>query len=474
MAGEEQVAKAEQGKADIEGSLYQEVGGTGLKNFGGFISEEFLQELDGIRGIKTYAEMRDMSSTIGAIMLIIETLTKGCEWYFEAASEEAKDVEASDFMTSCLDDMESTWSETLCEIMSMCVFGWAALEIILKKRDGKNSRYNDNRIGIANLPIRAQETLQKWINAKDANGNDNPDKIAAMEQILVTGRTAVIPIEKLILFRMRPFKNNPEGRSLLRNAYRPYFFLKRIEEIEAVGVEHDMVGIPIIKAPQKIFSTNATPDEKKQLARFKTLASKMKNGKTLGIVFPTERDQAGNPLYEIELLSVQGSKIFDTDKIINRYEKKIATAMLADFLFLGQGSTGSWALSDDKTSMFAAALGGMLDGICETINRKLVPLLCRLNGFDTEKTPTLKHGDLESVDMQKLAAALTSLAGTGIVTPDDDIENFVRRNMRLPEKNTISSDVGTGSGDPESEAETALNDVEEEANAGKKDAADRK
>lgn len=469
MAGKNtKVSKA--GSADIAVNLYEEVGGTGLKNFGGFLSEEFLAELDGIKGIKTYAEMRDMSSTIGAVMLIIETLAKGCEWYFEAASEEAKDVEASDFMTSCLDDMETTWSETLIEILSMCVFGWVALEIILKKRDGKNSRYSDNRIGIANLPIRAQETLQRWHNAKDANGNENPDKLAAMEQILVTGRTAVIPIEKLLMFRVRPFKNNPEGRSLLRNAYRPYFFLKRIEEIEAIGVEHDMVGIPVVKAPQKIFSTNATPDEKRQLARFKTLTSKMKNGKTLGIVFPTEKDQAGNDMYSLELLSVQGSKIFDTDKIIQRYERKIATAMLADFLFLGQGSTGSWALSDDKTSMFAASLGGLLDGICETFNRKLVPLLMKVNGFKTDKTPTLKHGDLENVDMQKLAAALSALTGSGIITPDDDIENYTRRNMRLPEKNVVSSDVGTGSGDPD-EANAALNDVAAEAEAGKKDAA---
>ena len=55
-------------------------------------------------------------------------------------------------------------------------------------------------------------------------------------------KQVVIPMEKCLLFRTQTHKNNPEGRSILRNAYRSWYFKKRIEEIEGVGIERDLAG----------------------------------------------------------------------------------------------------------------------------------------------------------------------------------------------------------------------------------------
>jgi hypothetical protein len=43
-------------------------------------------------------------------------------------------------------------------------------------------------------------------------------------------QTTVIPIEKSLLFRTSIAKGNPEGVSLLRTAYRSWYFKKRLEE----------------------------------------------------------------------------------------------------------------------------------------------------------------------------------------------------------------------------------------------------
>lgn len=53
--------------------------------------------------------------------------------------------------------------------------------------------------------------------------------------------------------------------------------------------------------------------------------------------------------YEAELLSTGGTRQFDTNAIINRYDTKIAQTVLADFIMLGHEKTGSFALSSDKT-----------------------------------------------------------------------------------------------------------------------------
>ena len=74
--------------------------------------------------------------------------------------------------------------------------------------------------------------------------------------------------------------------------------------------------------------------------------------------------------YQAELLSTGGTRQFDTNAIINRYDTKIAQTVLADFIMLGHEKTGSFALSSDKTELFSVALGAFLDIICETFNNQ--------------------------------------------------------------------------------------------------------
>lgn len=83
--------------------------------------------------------------------------------------------------------------------------------------------------------------------------------------------------------------------------------------------------------------------------------------------------------WELKLLSTGGSRQFDTSKIVKHYDTRIAMTVLADFLFLGDKNSGSWALSSDKTKLFSMAIGAYLDMICEVFNRKAIPELIELN-----------------------------------------------------------------------------------------------
>ena len=65
-------------------------------------------------------------------------------------------------------DMSQTWEDTISEILSFLPFGWSYHEIVYKRRLGDTedpttrSRFNDGKIGVRKLPIRAQETLWEW------------------------------------------------------------------------------------------------------------------------------------------------------------------------------------------------------------------------------------------------------------------------------------------------------------------------
>jgi len=148
-----------------------------------------------------------------------------------------------------MEDMEHSWMDFIVEALSMFIYGWAWHEIVYKVRNSKNSKYPDGRIGWAKLPIRSQNSWNGWV--YDEN---DPDNLIGMEQLdsNAMNKVVVIPYEKSLLFRTKSYRNSPEGVSLLRTAYRSWIFKKRIEEIEGIGIERDLAGLPVINVPEDI------------------------------------------------------------------------------------------------------------------------------------------------------------------------------------------------------------------------------
>lgn len=413
-----------------------EMGSSGLKRSSGNIHEEFLKELQGSRGVEVYIEMRDNSPIIGSILFAIENLIRQVEWSVEAVSDQPNDIKAAEFIEEAMHDMSNTWSDTISEILSFLPFGWSYHEIIYKRRlgsdqeDGKYfSKYTDGRIGWRKIPIRAQETLQKW--EFDDNGG-----IQGMHQLAPPKfRKVFIPIEKGLLFRTKVHKNNPEGRSILRNAYRPYYFQKNIENIWGIGVERDLAGLPVALVPPQILSSTATAKEKSILEAMKDVIRNVRRDEQEGVIFPLAYDENGKPLYEFKLLNSGGSRQFDIDKAVSRFSAQQAMTVLADFILLGHEKVGSFSLASSKTDLFITALGAWLDSIADTFNRFAVPRLLKLNGFNISDTPRITHSDIETQDLGILGDFLTKMTNSGMeLFPDDDLENWVRRQAGMPQK----------------------------------------
>ncbi|MCE2604181.1 hypothetical protein LH384_34385, partial [Pseudomonas aeruginosa] len=58
--------------------------------------------------------------------------------------------------------------------------------------------------------------------------------------------------DRALHFVTKSRKNNPEGRSVLRGAYRAWYFKRRIQEIEGIGLERDLAGFPVLTAPERM------------------------------------------------------------------------------------------------------------------------------------------------------------------------------------------------------------------------------
>jgi len=413
---------------------FEEYGRTGLKQYGGFIDEEALPVLKGSRGAKIFSKMADNDPIVGAVLFVVNMYLRRVSWWLEPKGESKEEQEAKDFVEGCLDDMSISWNETLSEILTMIIYGWSFLEIVYKRRlgpegkDHHHSKFSDGKIGWRKWSPRSQNSLYRW--EFDENGNLN----AMMQMPPSDYQIRTIPLEKALLFRVMSTKGNPEGKSMLRNAYRPWYYKVNMEDIEAIGIERDLAGLPVIWIPPNV-AARVTDEDKAAFSEYLEIVKNLRRDEEEGILMPLLYDENGNKLYDITLLSTGGRRQIDTGDIIERYDIRIAMVMLADFLLLGHEKTGTYSLGESKNKLFTQALSAILDSIAEVINANAIPRLLALNGMEAGSLPQLVHDKVEDVDLAKLGRFISDITRANIsLSGDEKLENHLRTAADLPKR----------------------------------------
>jgi len=415
------------------------LGSTGLKQHGGFIDEEFLHRLRGLNGIKLYREMSENNSIVGAILFIIDMIVRQVEWRVqtpEGMEDNPAAVREKEFLESCLQDMSHTWEDFISEVMTMLIYGWQYNEIVYKIRKGDSkdpkfrSQFNDGRWGWRRIEGRSQDTLFRWIFDEEGglDGMVQQDIYRPMSGIVD------IPIEKSLLFRTRSVKGNPEGKSLLRPAVRDWFFLKRVQEIEAIGIERDLAGMPLFEVPRELLLEDAEAEDKALRVALETMIQQIRVDERWGGLIPSELDREGNPTgYKFRLQTTGGRRMIDTNSIIKRYESRIAMVFLAEFIMIGMDKVGTESLHEGKSSMFKLALETILgEMIASPFNRFGVGRLMSRNRVPREYWPMVKPADLDSPDLEKMGKFIQSLATAGLLSPNRPLEAKLLTDAKLP------------------------------------------
>lgn len=411
--------------------------------------DEFLPKLRGLNATRTFREMKDNDPVIGAILMAFEMLLRAAEFRVEAANDSPEAEEAKLFVEQCFADMEGTVDDFLAEVLTFLPFGFSVFEVVYKIRGGRNtsdttrySQFDDGRYGIQKLAPRAQWTIDRFLT--DANG-----AITGVRQTALTLKmgSVEIPIEKLLHFRTSTINNDPSGRSILRNAFTSYHYASHIQMIEAIAVEREMNGIPVGRIPSEYLADSATAAQQGFTNAFKKILRDVKFNDQGFILIPSdvyENDDGSKtsiPMVQFDLVTAKGTRAIPTGDVILRHQQNIARSVLADFLMLGSGDKGSFALSKSKTDLFLAAAAGYTEAIASVLNRQLLTRLWELNGFDPELMPSISFGDIAPVDLAELGAFVRDIAGAGMpLFPDDDTENTIRRAAGFPEK-TMDPDL---------------------------------
>lgn len=452
-------AKAAGSPAPAKTDPFSELSNSGLYSKSGaweYARAEFLPELRGRNAARTYREMARNDGIVGGILFGVEGVIRSINWTLDPAradgeqpTPEAEELAA--FVESCMSDMSMSWGDFISEVLTMLVHGYSYLEVVYKRRLGpdqedgsKRSDHDDGRVGWRKFVQVGQDTIVDWL--VDETGGIQ----AAVQQ--AGGSTKVpIPIDKAVMFKTN--RSNPWGQSILRAAYIPYYYRKRIQETEGIGVERDLAGLPVIYAHPDYLAVNRET--------LRQMVTAIRRDEQEGVLLPDIRDASGNRVVELTLLSSAGSRQFDTNTIIARYTREIAMSVLQDVLLLGHEKVGTQALAREKRDLSDTALKQWIDEIANVMNRHAIPRLLKLNGLDLRLAPRLVPGDIRDDDLAQLAATLLSLSNAGFgIAGDPAMEEWVRDRFGLPE---VSEDTTPEEPLPEEEPELEPEPEEPEA-----------
>jgi hypothetical protein len=396
--------------------LTGELGSAGTNNTSGYINEDFNPTFNESSAIDTYDEMRKTDATVAATLKALKLPILAARTSIKPADEEdEKQIEIAEFISMNLfEHMEGGWANFLREALGFKDFGFYYFEKVYEVKDGK--------ILLKKLAARQPSAHARW-------SMTTTPGIAGITQQLPTltpeeyrdgtlHMNPEIPRSKLVLFTNNREGENWAGVSSLRSAYIHWFFKNKLYRLD--GIKHERgAGILNIGMP------DGSSDADKSAA--KELGENFKINESSYIVRPSSE-------WTVELMtggiSDQTAGLMAS---VQHHDREIAKNVLAQFIDLGAGDSGSFALSKDQSGFFLLGLKATANYMSGVINEELIKELVDLNFGKQEAYPKLVFSKIGQIDFKEQAEVLEKLVNIGAVELTPNIRVWTHDTFDYPE-----------------------------------------
>lgn len=400
--------RAPQGAPEIDGEL----GASGTPIFSGFLRElgEYNPQFAGgpFACFQLYEQMRRSDAQVRATLQACKLPIRGAEWTV-VAPEDASPVEqeATDFVEHNLFERVN-FEAAIENALLMLDFGCAAHEDVWEIDGGQ--------VCLKRLAPRLPLTFYRWIT------KPGTDDLAWLDQMGYRAGSYVnvsIPAGKLALFTFQQEGANYAGQSLLRAVYQHWYTKQALYAVDAIGCERNGMGVPVItmgEGAKKEDRVAATDWVQKLIVHEKT-----------GLVLP--------PGWTFKLEGVTGT-LRDPKDSIQHHNMMIAMAALNQFMVMGQGqhSSGNRSLGETMSDFFFMGLQATANLIAQVFNETTVRRLVDFNFPGVVNYPRLVPQRIMALKFEAIVDALSKLGTAGMMTPDPDLEAWLREQVGAPEK----------------------------------------
>lgn len=422
------IADAPRTELGYPGGIAPSISAGGVTSGGGFYVEGLDTNVD-LRfpaSSIVYDRMRKEDGQVGSIMRAIMGPIIGTPWRLVGTGvrpevmrflESELGLEANGAGRARRRRQGIVWREHLREALLMLPFGFMPFEPVydvgpaspgLEDVDDAEGRLYAH---LRKLAPRMPRTIQEVRVARDGG-------LAGIVQAPMYGlgttdpRGTFIPVERLVMYVHEREGADWTGNSALRSAYKHWLIKDALIRLGAQIVERNGMGIPFVN-----YTNDA--DEARALALAKALRAGAEAGGAL------------RPGMSVSLIGVTGSTADELPRV-KYHDEAIGRSLLAMFLNLGHDN-GARALGSTFVDYFLLALEAVIANVQETATEHIVRDLVELNFGPDEPYPSLIADKLSS-ESTPTAEALKALADAGLITPDLDTEQDVRRRYGLPAK----------------------------------------
>lgn len=391
-------------------NLSIELGGSGTPIFSGIIDTgEYQPDLKGSKLIDAVNQMRWSDASVQLALLTVTLPVLSADWDIIPASEDSQDVEVAEFVKRALFE-KLPWQDNLRQALLSLPYGFFIFETIYMFDE-------DGKIIWKKWAPRMPKTITAW-------NTEKGDLKSVTQTFYQDGdyKTVEIPKEKMLLFVNQKEGDNWLGTSILRQAYKHWFFRDKYYKIDAIATERHGVGVPVITLPEGY--TELDKREAEELGR------NLRSNEQSYIIRPSSD-------WNIEMLDMKSNTIKDPKEMLEHHTREILKSVLAQFIDLGGRSVGSYALSKDQSAFFLNSMDTVAESIENVINEQAIKPLVDMN-FNVRDYPRINHGDLGITDIAELTTAIQAMIFAGVITPDVELEDYLRKVLKLPE---LSEDI---------------------------------
>lgn len=408
-------------------SPFKEVGSSGFAVFGGRVATRERGPLvTGVQRWITYSDMVANTSIVAAGVRFFLNLIASAKWTVKPAEETGPGHQAAEFVDSVLNGMTTPWRRIARRSANYRFLGFGVQEWTAKRLMDKA---NKGKIGLDDIEARPSHTIDRW--EVDERGS-----ILGMWQTSPqTGQQIYLPRSKVMYMVEDSLTDSPEGLGLYRHLVEPYVRLQKYLQLEGMGFERDLRGIPIGRVPYSAIKASVKAGVMTEaegtaitsaIENFVKIQAKSEETSIVldsaPYVVQTESGQSISSVmqYGLELLQGQGADFAGIATAVDRLNQEMARILNVEHLLLGGSGGANRALSEDKSRNFYLMVNSTLDDVVDATNMDVVAKVCDLNGIAEEMRPKVSHSDVSFRSVNEVTAALRDMATAGAVLQPND------------------------------------------------------
>jgi hypothetical protein len=385
-----------------------EIGSAAPSPWTAWTREEHVSELRGVQGLTKFFRMKRNDGIVRGSLRALKTPLQAAHWFVKPGTNSVADKKIAEFVQDNLFCyLNVSWYNLLNDILLVAEYGYIPFEKVYLPPVLENGRFVQR---LQKLGPRHPMDVEEW----EYDEHGGPNGIWMFSDINTPYEPSIfIPISKLACFVLEGEAGDMNGLSVLRTAYKHWFYKDTLYKIDAIQKERHGIGIPVIKLPPG-FS-----DDDKRLAD--EMGRNLRTNDRSHITLP--------PNWEVLFAKVEGQMV-NCMTSIDHHDMAIMANVLGAWLKETKARADSLDMFMKSTRYIAFMI---VDVINRWVVRELVDVNFKLG--QGRKYPELvcrRIGEWE--DLRTQSFTIRNLVGAGVIEPDDVLEESMREELDMPPK----------------------------------------